>query len=134
MDKPPVSPPAEPLTLRRVAIDTYRENVAYLHRDCAVYRAEGFQALSKVEITGNSTRIFAVLNVVDDAAIVTAIIAMAHSLDMKVVAEGVEDAAQLAFLSERKCDYLQGYYFSKPCSAEDMRDKLQAVEACDSCS
>jgi thymidine phosphorylase len=71
MDNIPASPPAEPLTLRRVAIDTYRENVAYLHRDCAVYRAEGFQALSKVEITGNSTRIFAVLNVVDDAAIVT---------------------------------------------------------------
>ena len=36
------------LKLRRIAIDTYRENVAYLHRDCEVYRAEGFQALSKV--------------------------------------------------------------------------------------
>lgn len=63
--------PSEPLTLRRVAIDTYRENVAYLHRDCAIYRAEGFQALSKVEISGNGTRIFAVLNVVDDTSIVT---------------------------------------------------------------
>ncbi|MDO8970364.1 MAG: EAL domain-containing protein [Saprospiraceae bacterium] len=63
-----------------------------------------------------------------------AIIAMAHSLGMNVVAEGVEDAAQLAFLREKKCDYLQGYYFSRPCTAEDMRDKLQAVEACDSCS
>ena len=70
----------------------------------------------------------------DDAAIVTAIIAMAHSLGMNVVAEGVEDAAQLAFLREKKCDYLQGYYFSRPCAAEDMRDKLQATEACDSCS
>ena len=38
------------LRLKRVAIDTYRENVAYLHRDCAIYRAEGFQALSKVEV------------------------------------------------------------------------------------
>ena len=38
------------LQVRRVAIDTYRENVAYLHRDCAVYRAEGFQAPSKVEV------------------------------------------------------------------------------------
>jgi thymidine phosphorylase len=71
MDQSTPGPSAGPLTLRRVAIDTYRENVAYLHRDCAVYRAEGFQALSKVEITGNSTRIFAVLNVVDDRAIVT---------------------------------------------------------------
>jgi thymidine phosphorylase len=60
------------LRLRRVAIDTYRENVAYLHRECAVYRAEGFQALSKVEVRGhNGQRILAVLNVVDDLAIVT---------------------------------------------------------------
>ena len=48
---------AASLQLRRVAIDTYRENVAYLHRDCAVYRAEGFQALSKVEVRANGHRI-----------------------------------------------------------------------------
>ncbi|MCB1950138.1 thymidine phosphorylase family protein [Nitrosomonas sp.] len=59
------------LKLRRIAIDTYHENVAYLHRDCAVYRAEGFQALSKIRISANGQRILAVLNVVDDAAIVT---------------------------------------------------------------
>jgi len=53
-----------------VAIDTYRENVAYLHRDCAVYRAEGFQALSKVEVRANGRHILATLNVVDDPAIV----------------------------------------------------------------
>lgn len=58
------------LALRRVAIDTYRENVAYLHRDCAVYRAEGFQALSKVEVRANGRHILATLNVVDDQAIV----------------------------------------------------------------
>jgi EAL domain-containing protein (putative c-di-GMP-specific phosphodiesterase class I) len=62
----------------------------------------------------------------DDAAIVTAIIAMAHSLGMKVVAEGVEDASQLAFLRERRCDYCQGYYFSKPGSGEDISAALQA--------
>ncbi|MBD3893692.1 thymidine phosphorylase family protein [Hydrogenophaga sp.] len=61
---------AHGLTLRRVAIDTYHENVAYLHRDCAVYRAEGFQALSKVEIRANGKCILATLNVVDDASIV----------------------------------------------------------------
>ena len=61
---------ASRLALRRVAIDTYRENVAYLHRDCAVYRAEGFQALSKVEVRANGRRILATLNVVDDPAIV----------------------------------------------------------------
>ena len=58
------------LTLRRVAIDTYRENVAYLHRDCAVYRAEGFQALSKVAVRVNGQCILATLNVVDDLRIV----------------------------------------------------------------
>jgi thymidine phosphorylase len=59
------------LTARRVGIDTYRENVAYLRRDCPVYRAEGFQALSKVEITAvngaQRKSIMAVLNVVDDS-------------------------------------------------------------------
>jgi thymidine phosphorylase len=58
------------ISLRRVAIDTYRENVVYLHRDCALYRAEGFQALSKVEVRANGKRILATLNVVDDASIV----------------------------------------------------------------
>jgi len=57
-----------PLKLRRVAIDTYKENVAYLHRDCLIYRTEGFQALSKIEIhlIGNGNPVIAVLNIVDD--------------------------------------------------------------------
>ena len=58
------------LVLRRVAIDTYRENVAYLHRDCPIYRVEGFQALSKIEIKSNDRQILATLNVVDDESIV----------------------------------------------------------------
>jgi thymidine phosphorylase len=58
------------LNLCRVAIDTYKENVAYMHRDCEFYRAEGFQALTKVEVKANGRQIVAVLNVVDDAAIV----------------------------------------------------------------
>jgi thymidine phosphorylase len=58
------------LALRRVAIDTYRENVAYLHRQCEIYRAEGFQALAKVEVSADGKRILAVLNVVDDASLV----------------------------------------------------------------
>ena len=68
----PPSPAASPahLCLRRVAIDTYRENVAYLHRDCAVYRAEGFQALAKVQIRTNGRHVVATLNVVDDERIV----------------------------------------------------------------
>ena len=64
------APPRSQLALRRVAIDTWRENVAYLHRDCAMYRAEGFQALSKIEVRANGRRILATVNVVDDPAIV----------------------------------------------------------------
>ena len=59
------------LTLRQVKIDTYKENVAYLHRDCKLYRSEGFQALNKIEIhkQDNGQPIIAVLNVVDDDSI-----------------------------------------------------------------
>ncbi len=59
------------LKLRHVAIDTHKENVAYLHRECTVYRTEGFQALSKIEIhkAENGSPIIAVLNVVDDESI-----------------------------------------------------------------
>jgi thymidine phosphorylase len=70
MKKPRVRRTDEALSVRRVAIDTYRENVAYLHRDCLVYRTEGFQALSKIEITSGNRHILAVINVVDDEAIV----------------------------------------------------------------
>lgn len=54
----------------------------------------------------------------NDAAITCAIIAMAHALNLKVVAEGVENDDQLAFLREQHCDEIQGYYFSRPMSAE----------------
>ncbi len=60
------------LRVRRIAIDTYHENVAYLNRDCGIYRAEGFQALSKIQVSTNGSRVLAVLNVVDDPSIVQA--------------------------------------------------------------
>jgi len=50
----------------------------------------------------------------DDAAITLAIIGLAHSLKLEVIAEGVETAAQLAFLQRHGCDQIQGYYFSRP--------------------
>ncbi len=59
------------LALRQVLIDTYHENVAYINRDCEVYRAEGFKALSKVEVRTNGHSILATLNVVDDSTIVS---------------------------------------------------------------
>nr|WP_305906822.1 hypothetical protein [Methylomarinum sp. Ch1-1]MDP4519529.1 hypothetical protein [Methylomarinum sp. Ch1-1] len=58
------------LKIRRVAIDTYHENVAYMNRECGIYRAEGFQALSKILISANGNKAVAVLNVVDDKEIV----------------------------------------------------------------
>ncbi len=59
------------LKLRKVAIDTYKENVAYLHRACPLYRTEGFQALTKIEISDGPNRppVIAVLNIVDDDGI-----------------------------------------------------------------
>jgi thymidine phosphorylase len=70
MDAMSPAPAPSALTARKVAIDTYRENVVYLRRDCPVYRAEGFQALSKVEVGSNNGTILAVLNVVDDPRLV----------------------------------------------------------------
>ena len=54
----------------------------------------------------------------DDAAIVLAIISMAHSLKLEVIAEGVETAVQLDYLGRHHCDQIQGYYFSAPLSAQ----------------
>ena len=61
----------------------------------------------------------------DDAAITTAIISMAKSLNLKVIAEGVEDEAQMSFLRAHHCDEIQGYYFSKPLAVDEVADKLR---------
>ncbi|GAB4507503.1 MAG: hypothetical protein Tsb0026_03230 [Sulfuricaulis sp.] len=61
----------------------------------------------------------------DDAAIASTIITMAHSLGLKVVAEGVETAAQLNFMREHQCDAMQGYFFSKPLPADQFENFLK---------
>lgn len=61
----------------------------------------------------------------DDAAIAVAIISLAHSLKLYVIAEGVETAAQLTFLRRNQCDQIQGYYFSRPVPAEDFVQMLK---------
>ncbi|MET0064564.1 MAG: EAL domain-containing protein [Candidatus Thiodiazotropha endolucinida] len=60
----------------------------------------------------------------EDAALCEAIIAMAHHLGLKVVAEGVETKAQWQFLHESGCDYAQGYYIGRPMAAPTFTDFL----------
>jgi EAL domain-containing protein (putative c-di-GMP-specific phosphodiesterase class I) len=61
-----------------------------------------------------------------DSAIVTAVIVMAHALKLEVVAEGVETGTQLAFLSARRCDRIQGFFFSPPVRPEELKPLLAA--------
>ncbi|MGN7611232.1 sensor domain-containing protein [Magnetococcales bacterium HHB-1] len=61
----------------------------------------------------------------EDAAIVTAIISMADSLNLNVVAEGVETPEQLRFLTEQQCEEVQGYYFSPPVPQEAFTELLE---------
>jgi EAL domain-containing protein (putative c-di-GMP-specific phosphodiesterase class I) len=56
----------------------------------------------------------------EDRAITQAIIAMGKTLGLTVVAEGVESAEQLSFLSNNACDEMQGFYFNKPVSPEEL--------------
>jgi diguanylate cyclase (GGDEF)-like protein/PAS domain S-box-containing protein len=62
----------------------------------------------------------------DDAAIVVAIIGMAHHLGLRVVAEGVETPEQLSFLLDHGCDEIQGYLISRPMPAKDAVDWVRA--------
>jgi diguanylate cyclase (GGDEF)-like protein len=62
----------------------------------------------------------------DDTAIVTAVIGMARSLNLRVVAEGVETQEELAFLKAHQCDDAQGYYFSRPLLPGEFAELLKA--------
>jgi EAL domain-containing protein (putative c-di-GMP-specific phosphodiesterase class I) len=61
----------------------------------------------------------------NDAEICMASITLAHNLGLSVVAEGVENEAQREFLACHQCDYLQGYFFSRPLSAQQMTEYLK---------
>jgi diguanylate cyclase (GGDEF)-like protein/PAS domain S-box-containing protein len=63
----------------------------------------------------------------DDAAITTAIIGMAKALNLDVLAEGVENEAQLSFLRAQHCYDIQGFYFSKPVSVGQIAEQLRMV-------
>ena len=61
----------------------------------------------------------------NDMEITSAVIAMAHNLKLKVVAEGIETAAQLAFLRRHRCDVGQGYLFDRPIPGDELMEKLK---------
>lgn len=65
----------------------------------------------------------------NDEALVSMIISMAKHLRLKVVAEGIEEVAQLAFLMDGGCDYIQGYLFSKPIAAEQLTETFQELHS-----
>jgi EAL domain-containing protein (putative c-di-GMP-specific phosphodiesterase class I) len=61
---------------------------------------------------------------VEDNSIVKAIISMAHSLGLNLIAEGVESAEQLEFLRQHNCNVIQGFYYSEPLSKTDFTEFL----------
>jgi predicted signal transduction protein with EAL and GGDEF domain len=77
------------------------------------------------------------LDSADGAAIVDAILALAKTLKLRVIAEGIENEHQLSYLAQRDCDLFQGYYFARPIYPEDVPDMLrqnfstEIKEACD---
>ena len=64
---------------------------------------------------------------IEDAAIAKAIIALAQALNLKVIAEGVETKEQKEFLQDNGCYNIQGYYYSKPISVDEMEKYLKKL-------
>jgi EAL domain-containing protein (putative c-di-GMP-specific phosphodiesterase class I) len=76
----------------------------------------------------DKTFIQRITNHQDDASITEAIIVMAHILGNRVVAEGVEQKAELDFLREKQCDEVQGFYFCHPLKPEQLTEWISSVE------
>jgi len=65
-----------------------------------------------------------ILNNENDRAVASAVISLGQKLNLRVIAEGVETEAQVAFLRENNCDEMQGYRFSRPIPALDIEKML----------
>jgi EAL domain-containing protein (putative c-di-GMP-specific phosphodiesterase class I) len=65
----------------------------------------------------------------DSAAIVQAIIAMGHSLNLEIIANGVENSSQKVFLKAQHCEYAQGYHYARPMSADAISDRLRSQDS-----
>lgn len=100
------------LKLRKIAIDTYRENVAFLRRNCTAFRPEEFQAVNKIEIGRDGQKILATLNIVDDARILEPFeIGLSHQAFAVL---GLPEGAMVTIAQARP-----------PESLEWVRDKIQ---------
>ncbi|MEZ5463715.1 MAG: EAL domain-containing protein [Lysobacteraceae bacterium] len=89
----------------------------------------GLSHLRRVPVDGvkiDRSFVADVLRDPDDLALTSAIIAMAHSLGITVVGEGVENEGQFAVLKERGCDHAQGYWLGRPMSGSELARRLQA--------
>jgi EAL domain-containing protein (putative c-di-GMP-specific phosphodiesterase class I) len=64
-----------------------------------------------------------------DESIINVILTLAKSLEIGIVAEGVENKSQLSFLTSRQCSVIQGYYFYKPMSTENLSEHLREYVA-----
>jgi diguanylate cyclase (GGDEF)-like protein len=98
-----------------LAIDDYGtgySSLAYIHR------------LPVQELKIDRSFVTSLSSESSNAIIVTSSIAMAHSLGLKVVAEGAEDEVTFSMLAEADCDFVQGYYLSKPITPEQLESKL----------
>ena len=97
----------------RFAIDDFGKgfsNMGYITR-FAVDRIKIDRSfVSKCDVDGTSR------------AVTSAIIALAHSLDIEVIAEGVESEEQVQTLTQMSCDQAQGYFFSRPLNVDDLED------------
>jgi EAL domain-containing protein (putative c-di-GMP-specific phosphodiesterase class I) len=63
---------------------------------------------------------------ISDRALLAAIAGMARALGLDIVAEGVENAGQLAYVTELDCDYVQGFFFARPLPAERLEEFLRS--------